>query len=66
MNGEVFSCGFNDNGQLGLNDTRLRNSPVLIESLKHEFILQAACGYYHTIVRRDSGEIYAFGRNDKG
>ena len=66
MNGEVFSCGFNDNGQLGHNDTRSRNSPVLIESLKNKFIVQAACGYYHTVVRRDTGDIYAFGRNDKG
>lgn len=66
LNGEVFSCGFNDNGQLGHNDIRSRNAPVLIDSLRGKFIAQAACGYYHTIVRRDSGEIYAFGRNDKG
>jgi RCC1 and BTB domain-containing protein len=65
-NGEVYSCGFNDNGQLGHNDTRSRNSPFLVESLKNKFIVQAACGYYHTMVMRDSGEIYAFGRNDKG
>eukprot|EP00347_Sterkiella_histriomuscorum_P007830 403347403 len=66
VHGEVFSCGFNDNGQLGHNDTKSRNQPVLIESLKNKFIVQAACGYYHTLVRRDTGEIYAFGRNDKG
>ena len=66
MNGEVFSCGYNDNGQLGHNDIRSRNSPVLVEALKNKFIAQAACGYYHTIVRRETGEIYAFGRNDKG
>jgi alpha-tubulin suppressor-like RCC1 family protein len=34
--------------------------------LRNKFIAQAACGYYHTIVKRDTGEIYAFGRNDKG
>jgi alpha-tubulin suppressor-like RCC1 family protein len=66
MSGEVFSCGFNDNGQLGHNDIRSRNSPVIIEGLRNKFIAQAACGYYHTIVKRDTGEIYAFGRNDKG
>ena len=38
----------------------------MIEGLKSKFISQAACGYYHTLVRRDTGEIYAFGRNDKG
>jgi alpha-tubulin suppressor-like RCC1 family protein len=38
MNGEVYSCGFNDNGQLGINDIRSRNSPVLIEGLKNKFI----------------------------
>lgn len=38
----------------------------MIDGLRNKFIAQAACGYYHTIVKRDTGEIYAFGRNDKG
>ena len=38
----------------------------MIDGLRNKFIAQAACGYYHTIVKLDTGEIYAFGRNDKG
>jgi alpha-tubulin suppressor-like RCC1 family protein len=34
--------------------------------MKGKFIVQVACGYYHTILRQNTGEIYAFGRNDKG
>ena len=26
----------------------------------------ASCGYYHTIVLKTSGEVFCFGRNDKG
>lgn len=51
---------------MGTGDTKSRNLPFLLENLKNKFITQAACGYYHSIIRRDSGEVYAFGRNDKG
>ena len=66
LSGEVYSCGFNDNGQLGHNDTKSKNVATLIEGVRGKTMVQVACGYYHTLIRRDSGEVYSFGRNDKG
>ncbi len=37
--GQIYSTGFNDNGQLGLGDKVLRNVPTLIESLSEEKIV---------------------------
>lgn len=67
-NNELYSCGFNENGQLGHNDTRSRNVPEMLkfEDFQKNSVKSAACGYYHTIVLKTTGEVYAFGRNDKG
>ena len=51
--GEVFSCGFNDNGQLGHGDTKSRNIPQRLDNLHNKFFVEVACGYYHTILRND-------------
>ncbi len=64
--GKIFVCGNNENGQLGLKDTRSRYSPTLLEECKDRFFTDVACGYYHTLVLTDHGETFAFGRNDKG
>ena len=29
-------------------------------------VKMVACGYYHSLLVTDIGEVYAFGRNDKG
>ena len=64
--GEVYSSGFNDNGQLGYSDVRSRLVPEHITALTHERAVDAACGYYHSLVLTRDGNVYAFGRNDKG
>lgn len=64
--GHIYSSGFNDNGQLGLGDKNHRNSPIIVNALENEKIVDVACGYYHTLARTDKGDIYSFGRNDKG
>ena len=64
--GLVYSCGFNDNGQLGHNDTKSRSLPTLVEAVAHLQFQEVACGYYHTLIRSNDYNIYAFGRNDKG
>lgn len=63
--GELFSCGKNDYGQLGLGHSRLIKSPALV-SLPNEMICFIACGYYHSIAVSTTGRTFAFGRNDYG
>jgi len=38
----------------------------LLEDLSAIIIKEIACGYYHTLVLSENGEVFAFGRNDKG
>lgn len=64
--GLIYSTGFNDNGQLGLGDKILRNTPTLVSSLDSIKVVDIAWGYYHTIWRINNGDVYSFGRNDKG
>eukprot|EP00742_Colponemidia_sp_Colp-10_P003198 GILJ01003407.1.p1 GENE.GILJ01003407.1~~GILJ01003407.1.p1 ORF type:complete len:594 (-),score=58.29 GILJ01003407.1:163-1944(-) len=64
--GEVYSCGLNDYGQLGHGDNNGRSTPTRIEALRGQFIIQVACGYYHSVCRTDQGQVFAFGRNGNG
>lgn len=64
--GKVYSTGFNDNGQLGLGDNLRRSKPTLVDALKDFKVIDIACGYYHTLARLANGDVYSFGRNDKG
>ena len=61
-NGEVYSFGNNDYGQLGLgNNAENYNSPQLISSLKDvEFI---ECGGNHTFCKTLNNEIFCWGNN---
>lgn len=63
---EIYSCGRNDYGQLGLGHIEDRNVPSLIESLNGKKIVSIGCGQYHSVVTSTDGEIFSFGRNDSG
>jgi len=41
---EIYSCGRNDYGQLGLGHIEDRNVPSLIESLNGKKIVSIGCG----------------------
>ena len=63
-NGEIYSFGYNVNGQLGLGNNEYFCSPQLISSLKDiEFI---ECGGFHTFCKSLSNEIYCWGKNEYG
>lgn len=64
--GMLYACGNNENGQLGLKDTKSRYVPAFLEECKGRVFTDVACGYYHTLALTDKGEIFSFGRNDKG
>jgi alpha-tubulin suppressor-like RCC1 family protein len=45
---EVFSWGSGDGGRLGLGDDRNRETPVSIDSLKGQIVLQISAGNWHS------------------
>ena len=49
----VYSCGNNDYGQLGHNESG--NIPHIIEYLSEYTIITIACGLNHSIVLTDTG-----------
>ena len=61
--GSVWSCGDNDNGQLGLGDvaTRKTFTKVNIDNVK-----QIACGGGHTFILKNDGSIWSCGNNSNG
>lgn len=63
--GELFTCGKNDYGQLGLSHSRQMKVPSLVP-MPNEMVCFVACGYYHTSVVTTTGHTYSFGRNEYG
>jgi len=62
---QVYSCGANYWGQLGLNTTTIRyNSPQLIPSLNG--IIQISAGYFHSLFLSSSNQVYSCGYNREG
>jgi alpha-tubulin suppressor-like RCC1 family protein len=64
-NGTVRSFGQNNYGQLGVNDTTNRPTPVQVFGISSS-ATAIACGYYTTIVLLADGTVRSFGRNDFG
>lgn len=63
--GEVYACGLNSYGQLGLGDTENRLRLKLIEDLSGLNTMSARGGGMHSLVLTTEG-LFAFGRNDFG
>ncbi|MCI5604895.1 MAG: hypothetical protein MR413_04525, partial [Clostridia bacterium] len=74
-NYEVYTWGADEYGQLGVDATREKYAPVKVlkgytfnadadEYLKN--VIGASVGTYHTVVIRDDGYVWGFGRNDDG
>jgi alpha-tubulin suppressor-like RCC1 family protein len=64
--GKCYSWGKNGAGQLG-NGTKIHDyKPKLINNLLHENVIQIACGFDHSFVLTNSGELYGFGYNGDG
>ena len=67
--GDVYSWGNNDYGQLG--DERKDNKPHIIEGLKlrrrhHAGIVNISCGARHSLAVNNNGDVMAWGWNDFG
>ena len=67
--GDVYSFGRNDKGQLGVNDFDHRNKPTLIKLEKdgNKVNVKAiSAGVMHSLILTEDGDVYSFGRNDEG
>ena len=64
--GKVYSCGYNGNGQLGLNDTTNRLVPTLITAFNNLTIAAIACGSNHSLFLTNDGMVYSCGYNNEG
>jgi alpha-tubulin suppressor-like RCC1 family protein len=64
-NNELYVCGYNNVGQLGLSDNNNKNTYT---NLEHNFgkIKNIYCGGYHNIILTENNEIFVCGRNDYG
>ncbi|CAG6004363.1 unnamed protein product [Menidia menidia] len=63
--GEVFTFGEGSYGQLGHGSSTDEVRPRLVDGLNGS-VTQIACGRHHTLVLTSSGQLWAFGRGDKG
>lgn len=63
-NNEIYSFGYNSDGQLGLGDTVSRTTPEKI--LNFPNIHMVSCGYDHTMCVDFNGELWVFGANNYG
>lgn len=64
--GEVLTCGVGEYGLLGTGNTLDALTPVTVDSLIKEDIVQIAAGYDHTLALTSKGLIYSWGRNNSG
>lgn len=62
--GTLWSWGYNDYSQLGLNTTTAYSSPVQVGALTNWS--KVACGYYHSFAIKTDGTLWAWGRNNIG
>ena len=65
--GSVYCTGDNRKGQLGLGDEAEETS-YTAENLcfENDTITDISCGYYHTAIVTESGDLYTFGEADGG
>lgn len=61
--GQVFACGSNEYGQLGLPNCIQITLPQPVNLLRREKIVAIACGAFHSLVLTARGEVLAFGFN---
>jgi alpha-tubulin suppressor-like RCC1 family protein len=52
--------------QLGHNDSQVRHQPQPVMLMLKHFIVQVACGSYHTLCLTREGAIWGFGKNRNG
>jgi alpha-tubulin suppressor-like RCC1 family protein len=65
--GKVYSWGWKIRGVLGIGSKdNSFHKPILNEYLNNEFVIDISCGYCHSLVLTNCGEVYAWGENGSG
>jgi len=63
-NGTLWTCGYNNVGQLGTSDTTARIGFFQLGT--ENYWSQVVCGYNHTLALQSNGTLWAWGRNSEG
>ena len=64
--GSVWSCGYNEYGQLGLNNTTNRTTFTQVTTNINNVVKQISCGNAHTFILKNDGSVWSCGYNDQG
>ncbi len=64
-NGNIYACGFNDNGQLGNGTYVNQDTFVPIINPGNVRFIQIACGDANTAAITDTGDLYTWGNNNE-
>ncbi|XP_023212760.1 probable E3 ubiquitin-protein ligase HERC4 [Centruroides sculpturatus] len=62
--GTVYSCGRNDMGQLGHNESQLRLEQI--KALQVHHIQRISCGNNHSLALNEAGQVFSWGSNNYG
>jgi len=62
--GELFTFGGGEHGQLGQGNKENYSRPKLVEALKN--VKQVSCGWSHTVALAEDGSVWTFGNGDHG
>ncbi|KAK7882381.1 hypothetical protein WMY93_028555 [Mugilogobius chulae] len=65
VNGDVYTFGYGQHGQLGHGDVNSRGSPTLVQALPGPSV-QVTAGSNHTAVLLMDGQVFTFGSFSKG
>lgn len=64
--GKAFAWGQSRWGQTGTGSCEDVLTPLMIEELKDEYIVQVACGSRHSMTLSRSGAVFSFGNGEMG
>jgi len=65
-NGEAWTWGSGDKGQLGHGDLKNKWLPRLVDSLRDIKLVHVACGTHHTAACAETGEVFTWGAGEFG
>lgn len=70
--GKIYTCGYNNYGQLGHGNQTNLSTPTKIENLNDKKVVHASCSYYHSLIltetskEKEETNVYSVGRNENG
>ncbi|MFA4985992.1 MAG: chromosome condensation regulator RCC1 [Candidatus Brocadiia bacterium] len=64
--GQVYTCGYNGSGQLGIGGYDNADVPTLVSTLSDKGVIAIAAGGFHSLALCSDGSVYAWGNNGYG